>query len=90
VFEKIRSLYVEKFSSFIGSHHFLTTVLFILWISVPIVLLLQKLKSRIHPTVITLAGLAVLSLTAAIFPVKGQTPHIGHVLTRYTMNITRS
>jgi len=66
MFEKIKSVYVGKFSSFIGSHHFLTIVLFILWISVPIVLLLQKLKSRIHPNVITLASFVV-GLSASYF-----------------------
>jgi len=66
MYEKVRSIYSNRSHKFIGNNHFLTTVLFILWISVPTVLLMKKLRLWLHPTAITLTSFAAI-LSAAYF-----------------------
>jgi len=60
----IRALYTEKpGEKFIGEHCVLT----IFWLTVPLIRLMQRLRLRVHPNIITLASLPVILLAGYCF-----------------------
>ena len=65
--EKIKAIYTEQFNEKFLKKGSTTPLLFFFWLDMPLIRLMQTLKLKINPNIITLMGFPLLSLAGYSF-----------------------